>query len=74
MADEMRPKLRHINISRSQQHGQPVLVLQDPCGISDFVVVLPANILPVLELCDGTRDVAAIRSVLDITSGLMVCP
>ena len=74
MLDEMRPKLRRINISRSQQHGQPVLVLQDPCGISDFMVVLPANILPVLELCDGTRDVAAIRSALELRSGLRVGP
>src|SRR4030042_2925522 len=74
MPDEMRPKLRHINISRSHQHGQPVLVLQDPCGISDFMVVLPANILPVLELCDGTRDVAAIRAALELRAGLRVGP
>ena len=74
MPDEMIPKLRSINISRSQQHGQPVLVLQDPCGISDFMVVLPANILPVLELCDGTRDVAAIRSALELRLGLRVGP
>jgi AmmeMemoRadiSam system protein B len=74
MIDEMRPKLRPINISRSQQHGQPVIVLQDPCGISDFMVVLPASILPVLELCDGTRDVAAIRTALELRSGLRVGP
>ncbi|MBM3156130.1 MAG: AmmeMemoRadiSam system protein B [Chloroflexi bacterium] len=72
MPDEIRPKLRHINISRSQQQGQPVLVLQDPCGISDFVIVLPANILPVLELCDGTRNIATIRSSLELRSGLRV--
>lgn len=70
MADEMRPKLRHVNINRSHQHGQPVIVLQDPSGISEFTVVLPANILPVLELCDGTRDVATIRAALELRTGL----
>ena len=74
MPDEMRPKLRRINISRGQQHGQPVLVLQDPYGISDFMVVLPANILPVFELCDGARDIATIRAALELRAGLRVGP
>ncbi len=74
MSAEMRPKLRHVNISRSHQHGQPVIVLQDPSGISEFTVVLPANILPVLELCDGTRDVATIKAALELRTGLRAGP
>jgi AmmeMemoRadiSam system protein B len=74
MADEMRPKLRQVNISRSHQHGQPVIVLQDPSGISEFTVILPVNILPVLELCDGTRDIATIRAALELRTGLRAGP
>jgi AmmeMemoRadiSam system protein B len=74
MTGEMRPKLRHVQISRGQQHGQQVLVLSDPCGLSDCAVILPASLAPVLELCDGTRDVATLRTVLELRTGLRVGP
>jgi MEMO1 family protein len=74
MTGEMRPKLRHVQVSRGQQHGQQVLVLSDPWGLSDCAVVLPASLAPVLELCDGTRDVATLRTVLELRTGLRVSP
>ena len=74
MSGEMKPKLRHIQVSQGQQYGQPVLVLSDPCGLSDCSVVLPANIAPVLELCDGSRDISALRTVLELRTGLRVGP
>ncbi len=70
----MRPKLRRVQVSSGQQHGQQVLVLSDPCGLSDCAVVLPASLGPVLELCDGTRNVAALRTVLELRTGLRVGP
>ena len=70
----MRPKLRRVQVSSSQQHGQQVLVLSNPCGLSDCAVVLPASLAPVLELCDGTRNVAALRTVLELRTGLRVGP
>jgi hypothetical protein len=51
-----------------------VLVLSDPWGISDCAVVLPASLAPVLEVCDGTRDVATLRTVLELRTGLRVGP
>ena len=74
MSGEMRPKLRHVQVSRGQQHGQQVLVLSDPWGLSDCAVILPASLAPVLEMCDGTRDVAALRTVLELRIGLRVGP
>jgi AmmeMemoRadiSam system protein B len=37
-------------------------------------VILPASLAPVLELCDGTRDVATLRTVLELRTGLRVGP
>jgi AmmeMemoRadiSam system protein B len=74
MSGEMRPKLRHVQVSRGQQHGQQVLVLSDPWGLSDCAVILPASLAPVLEMCDGTRDVATLRTVLELRIGLRVGP
>ena len=74
MSGEMRPKLRHVQVSRGQQQGQQVLVLSDPWGLSDCAVILPASLAPVLEMCDGTRDVASLRTVLELRTGLRVGP
>ena len=74
MTGEIRPKLRRLQVGRGQQHGQQVLVLSDPCGLSDCAVILPANLATVLELCDGTRNVAALRTVLELRTGLRVGP
>jgi len=74
MTNEMKPKLRRLQFGRGQQHGQQVLVLSDPCGLSDCAVVLPLSLAPVLELCDGTRDIAGLRTVLELRTGLQVGP
>jgi AmmeMemoRadiSam system protein B len=74
MAGEIRPKLRHLQVGLGQQYGQQVFVLSDPCGLSDCAIVLPASLAPVLELCDGTRDIAALRTVLELRTGLRVGP
>lgn len=74
MADEIRPKLRRVQVNRGHQYGQPVLVLTDPWGLSGCSVILPASLGPVLELCDGTRDIAALRAVLELRTGLRVGP
>jgi AmmeMemoRadiSam system protein B len=74
MTNEMKPKLRRLQVGRGQQHGQQVLVLSDPCGLSDCAVVLPASLAPVLEMCDGTRDITGLRTVLELRTGLQVGP
>ncbi len=74
MADEMKPKLRRVQVNSAQQYGQPVLVLTDPWGLSECTVVLPAGLAPVLELSDGTRDISVLRTVLELKTGLRVGP
>lgn len=74
MTGVMRPKLRSVQVSRGEEYGQQVLILSDPCGLSDCAMVLPASLAPVLELCDGTRDIAALRTVLELRTGLRVGP
>jgi len=74
MTGEMRPKLRHVQVGSGQQQGQQVLVLSDPWGLSDCAVILPANLAPVLERCDGTCDIATLRTVLELRTGLRVGP
>lgn len=74
MVDDIKPKLRRVQVNRGQQYGQPVLVLTDPWGLSDCTVILPAGLAPVLELCDGTRDISALRTVLELRIGLRVGP
>jgi AmmeMemoRadiSam system protein B len=51
-----------------------VVVLQDPLGISDQPVALPHSIAPLLELCDGTRDLPTLRCALELRTGLRIGP
>lgn len=74
MTSNMRPKLRGIQISLEQWQGQPVALLRDPLGLSDRTVAIPRSIVPLLELCDGTRDAATLRSALELRFGLRVAP
>jgi len=74
MTSNMWPKLRGVQVSFGQWQGQPVVVLQDPLRLSDRAVALPQSIAPVLELCDGTRDCATLRSALELRTGLRVGP
>ena len=70
----MRPKLRRIQVRPGQWQGQPVMVLQDPLGLNDRAVAVPRSIAPILELCDGTRDIATLRTALELRTGLRVRP
>jgi AmmeMemoRadiSam system protein B len=74
MADNLRPKIRRLQISPAQLSGQQVLVLRDPLGVSDRTFAVPKVIVPLLELCDGTRDVGALRAALELRAGLRVGP
>lgn len=74
MSDNLRPKLRSLQASAAQLSGQQVLVLRDPLGVSDRTFAVPRVIVPLLELCDGTRDVGILRTALELRSGLKVGP
>jgi len=74
MTSNMRPKLRKIQVSLEQWQGQPVAVLRDPLGLMERGVAIPRSIVPLLELCDGTRDAGTLRSALELRYGLRVAP
>jgi len=74
MNDDSRPKIRRLQVSAGQWQGQPVAVLQDPLGIIDRAVAVPRDIVPLLELCDGTRDVSTLSTALELRTGFKVSP
>ena len=74
MESAMRPKLRQVQVSHGQQYGQPVVVLNDPLGLSEHAVALPMSIAPLLELCDGTRDIATLSVAFELRTGVRVGP
>lgn len=74
MTEKALPKLRRIRISSGQWQGRPVVVLQDPLGVCEQPVALPRSILPLLELCDGTRDIPTLRCALELRTGLRIGP
>lgn len=66
------PKLRAIDVRPFVQDGQVYLLLRDPLGLSDRMVSIPRQLGPLLALCDGTRDSAALRAALAVRFGLRV--
>lgn len=74
MTGEIRPRLRPIQASRSEQYGQSVVVLSDPLGLSEHHVALPISIAPLLELCDGTRDIPTLGLALELRTGIRMGP
>lgn len=71
---DTRPILRPVDIRQIQQRGQAAFLLRDPMQLSSHAVVVPHYLSPVLMLCDGTRDIAAICVELADSYGLMLTP
>ncbi|MBE0479765.1 MAG: AmmeMemoRadiSam system protein B [Dehalococcoidia bacterium] len=74
MESNHKPKLRRVHVSSAKYRGQAMVVLQDPLGLSDRIAMLPQTVAPILELCDGTRDIPTLRTAIEITTGLRVGP
>lgn len=68
------PKLRPLDIQHFVQDGQELLLLRDPLALAERSVVIPATAAPILTLCDGTRDVNALRTTLALRFGIRVAP
>jgi len=69
---KMLPKLGNVNSHWGQQNGQPVLVMQNALGLSPSAIALPQTIAMLPLLCDGTRDVGALRASLMIRAGVQI--
>ena len=70
----MNPRLRPVEVRPLVDRGQPVLMLRDPLGLSDKVVILPQALGALLALCDGSRDAAELYAALLVHTGLRVMP
>ena len=68
----MKPKLRHLEIHVVNQANQQGILLRDPLRLSDRALFLPVALAPLLELCDGTRDEAALRASLAVRAGVQI--
>ncbi len=72
MTVEILPKLRNIQVTHEHDYGPSVVVLSDPMGLTERAVAFPRNLLPLLQLCDGTRDLATLRSSMELRTGVQL--
>jgi AmmeMemoRadiSam system protein B len=70
----MKPKLRSVQPHLVEHQGRPGILLRDPFALTDCTIVLPPPLAPLLELCDGTRDEAALRAALEVRAGVRLTP
>lgn len=68
----MKPKLRPLEAHPIVHQGQQSILLRDPLGLAPGQVVVPATWGPLLALCDGTRDLPALRAALAVRAGLLL--
>ncbi len=68
----MKPKLRPLEARPILHQGQESILLRDPLGLAPGQVVVPASWGPLLALCDGTRDLPALRAALAVRTGLLL--
>ena len=69
---DMRPKLRALDIKRVRQEGRDYLHLRDPIALSGEELLAPVQLIPLLALSDGQRDLGSIRAAAMLMHGLSV--
>jgi AmmeMemoRadiSam system protein B len=70
----MKPKIRSLQPQMIKYQGQPLIWLRDPLHLSDYQVVLPPPLAPLLELCDGTRDEDLLRAAMEVRANVRLTP
>ena len=63
------PKLRLLEPQLVDYRGQRMIYLHDGLGIAKDGALIPQQLAPLLSLCDGTRDISALRSGLLMRTG-----
>lgn len=66
------PRLRLIDTKPIDYEGAKYLLLRDPLGLNEDTLLVPQPLIPLLAMCDGTRNPAAIRGALAIRFGLFL--
>ncbi|MBM3133095.1 MAG: AmmeMemoRadiSam system protein B [Chloroflexi bacterium] len=70
----MKPKLRPLQAHLIQHQGKPYVVLGDPLKLAAETVAVPQQLVPLLELCDGTRDLAGLGIGFELRTGIRLHP
>lgn len=70
----LKPKLREIEVHPVRHADQQGVLLRDPLRLSDQAIFLPLSLVPLLELCDGSRDEAGLRASLAVRAGIQLGP
>ena len=69
-AGRARPRLRALDPKLIEHEGRDFLYLRDPLSLSGYNVLVPSPLVPLLALCDGTRDLAGLRSAFSLRTGI----
>lgn len=64
-----RPKLRPIEPQLIHYQGGEYIHLRDPLGMAPESVLIPQQLLPLLTMCDGTRDIPSLQSAFMLRTG-----
>ena len=68
------PRLRGVDPRWVQFHGEPYLYLRDPVGLAERTVLVPQAFVPLLALCDGSRDLKGLSMALSLHTGAQMTP
>ena len=63
------PKIRLLQPRLVEWQGRRMIYFEDELGIAKEGALMPQQLAPLLALCDGTRDVAGLRSGLLMRTG-----
>lgn len=63
------PKLRSVEPQLVQYEGGEYVHLKDPLSMATESVLIPQQLLPLLALCDGTRDIQGLQSAFQLRTG-----
>ena len=66
------PKLRPLDSQWVEHEGQRYLFLRDPLALAEASVLVPRPLVPLLALCDGTRDVQTLQAGLALRTGVQL--
>ena len=63
------PKIRLLQPQLVEYQGRRMIYFEDELGIAKEGALIPQQLAPLLSLCDGTRDLAGLRSGLLMRTG-----
>ena len=72
MATDRYPRLRDVDARPIVRDGAVSIFLRDPLQLTEQAILIPRALAPLLMLCDGTREIGALRAALMVEFGVRV--